>query len=59
MIEYDSSTDTLLLAVLDGHGEQGDRCSLWWVVLVALVDSSTRPNIGGMGGGVVVGQALF
>mmetsp|Transcript_24788 Transcript_24788/g.50917 ORF Transcript_24788/g.50917 Transcript_24788/m.50917 type:complete len:281 (-) Transcript_24788:1801-2643(-) len=29
VVEHDSVTDTLLLAVLDGHGEHGDRCAMW------------------------------
>jgi serine/threonine protein phosphatase PrpC len=27
--EVDESTDTLLLAVCDGHGQHGDRCASW------------------------------
>mmetsp|Transcript_14250 Transcript_14250/g.33730 ORF Transcript_14250/g.33730 Transcript_14250/m.33730 type:complete len:363 (+) Transcript_14250:324-1412(+) len=29
VLELDGETDTLLLGVLDGHGEHGDRCAAW------------------------------
>jgi len=28
-IVHDDATETLLLAVFDGHGEHGDRCAIW------------------------------
>jgi hypothetical protein len=30
VMELDDATDTLLLAVFDGHGQHGDRCASWY-----------------------------
>jgi hypothetical protein len=29
VMEVDAATETLVLAVIDGHGEGGDKCALW------------------------------